>query len=49
MTQRQLAEAVGVEQGYISALENYEREASVKVLTAIAKALQAPLELLTSP
>jgi transcriptional regulator with XRE-family HTH domain len=45
MSQAQLAEAVGVTQGYISHLElGMKKNPSIRVLSKIAKALDVPVE-----
>jgi len=46
LTQRALAEAVGVRQGYISMIESGVRAASDDLLAAIATALDCPIDLL---
>lgn len=46
MTQKDLAEAVGVGQGYISMIESGVRTASDDVLVAMAAALDCPVDLL---
>ncbi len=40
LTQDQLAEAVGVQQSYISALESHERQGAPDTLKAIARVLR---------
>ncbi|EJW11266.1 transcriptional regulator, XRE family [Rhodovulum sp. PH10] len=46
LTQRELAEAVGTSQGYLSDLENGRRTGSPDVLARIARHLGVPLDLL---
>lgn len=44
LTQRALAEAAGIGQGYLSDLENGRRRGTADVLGAVAKALRVPLD-----
>ena len=46
MTQKQLAQTVGVSSLYLSQIERGNRNGSVATLTAIAKALDVDLDLL---
>jgi len=46
LTQTQLSELIGSPQGYVSRLEKGERKGSAAKLSAIAKALGAPIGLL---
>lgn len=46
MTMTALAAAVGVSQGYISDIESGKKDGSVKVIKAIAEALDADIELI---
>lgn len=46
LSQRQLAEAVGVTLNYVSLLENGKRGATVETLNAIGRVLAVPAELL---
>lgn len=46
MTMTALADAVGVSQGYISDIESGKKDGSVKVIKAIAEALDADIELI---
>lgn len=46
MTMTELAKAVGVSQSYISDIENDKKDGSVKVIKAIADALDADIELI---
>lgn len=49
MTQQQLAEAIGISTPYISQLESGKREASIKVLTALARILKVDVDDLIIP
>lgn len=46
ITMTQLANAVGVSQGYISDIENGKKDGSIKVIKAIAEVLQTDIDLI---
>ena len=46
LTQAQLGEKAGIDQGQISTTENGKRRGAVGTLKALAKALEAPLDVL---
>ncbi len=45
-TQEEIAEAVGIDQSYLSLIESETRAATEHVINAIAKALDVPVEAL---
>lgn len=47
MTQKELAEAAGISQSYLSEIERGTREGTLSTIKAIAKALAVPLTVLT--
>ena len=47
MTQKELAEAAGISQSYLSEIERGAREGTLSTIKAIAKALAVPLTVLT--
>lgn len=47
MTQKELAEAAGISQSYLSEIERGTREGTLSTIKAIAKALAVPLSVLT--
>lgn len=47
MTQKELAEAAGISQSYLSEIERGTREGTLSTIKALAKALAVPLSVLT--